>query len=111
MSSWKETVQLIAEEAFDEYGNNTEEAENYIFESVNYCEDVIISYYSYQTIFDAQQTDYLTFEEAKNKLGDIKQYEDLDDIIKQLAFNIIYSKAIEYYNHKAEEEKEAIYDA
>lgn len=111
MSKWEITAKEIAEEAFDEYKNNEEDAMDFIWESVDGCEDVIYTAEAYETVNDARITDYKTFEEANIELietgeNEIRKGETIDDIITKIAFLIINRKAIDYYYEilKAKEE-------
>ena len=99
---WQETALEIAKEAFDQYKDDEEEAIDFIWESVDGCENVIYTAEAYETVNDAWTTDYKTFEAANIELiemgsNQIGKGETIDDLITRLAFLIVNRKAIDYY--------------
>jgi len=116
MSDWKETAQLLAEEAWEQFKDNEDKAEEFIWESVDGCAEVIYTAEAYEVVCDARVHDYDTFETANDTLRDtegdkIHEGESVDDIITRLAFCIVYTQAMECYwelvnKHKEEEEEE-----
>ena len=102
MSMWEATARDIAEWAWEEFKDNEEEAINFIWESVDGCENVIYTAEAYETVSDARVTDYYTFEAANIELIEIGsdhigKGETIDDLITRLAFLIVNRKAIDYY--------------
>ena len=108
---WQETALEIAKEAFDQYKDDEEEAIDFIWESVDGCENVIYTNEAYETVSDARVTDYYTFEAANIELIEIGsdhigKGETIDDLITRLAFLIVNRKAIDYYYSILKEKKE-----
>lgn len=121
--SWKETAQLIAEDAWEQFKDNEEAAIEFIEESVDGCAEVIYTAKAYDVVCSAASCDYETFEIADNELRDtggdrIYDGETVDDIITRLAYWIIHTEAMDHYwklvkehEEKEEDNEEAIYDA
>ena len=123
MSDWKETAQLFAEDAWEQFKDNEDKAEEFIWESVDGCAEVIYTAEAYEVVCDARVHNYNTFEIANDNLQDTGGYriydgETIDDIITRLAYWIIHTEAMDHYWELVEEHKEkerdneeAVYDA
>jgi len=108
MKSWEETAVIIAEEAIKSCGNNKQEADRFIFLEAHDCNEVKHSTLSYQAILDALFTDHKALEEAKKQMRNVyKASPCLEHTARSLVLAMIYNEAIEYYNKKAKEVKEA----
>ena len=97
MSMWEITAKEIGEEAWEEFGDDRRGAERFIYESVMGCEDVNFIQNAYENVSWTRRNNNLLFYKAKSKLSKI-QGKDLDDIMIELAFLIIYERAMEYYH-------------
>jgi hypothetical protein len=102
--SWIETAIEIAGSAFYGY-DDPEEAIRHIRERVEMCPDVVLMAKVYDTIEDARVRASDIYSKAREQLIKEKPQpnETMDDMVKRLAFWIIYTKAVEYYKYMKEE--------
>lgn len=100
--SWKETAQIIAEDALAECGDNEEQAIEYIEEYTGWCSEVINTAESYKTVYEAFTNDNKTFNIAKDILENMTKENDeltfsIDKIIENLAYWIMHTEAMNCY--------------
>lgn len=104
MLSWIETAIEIAGSAFYGY-DDPEEAIKHIRYRAERCPDAVLTPMIYDTIEDARTKAPDIYNKAREQLVKEKpqQNETMDEIVKRLAFWIIYTKAVEYYRYIMEE--------
>ncbi len=98
--SWIETAVEIAGSAF--YGHDDpEEAIKHIRYRVERCPDAVLTPMIYDTIEDARTRAPDIYNKAREQLVKEKPQlnETMDDMVKRLAFWIIYTKAVEHYKY------------
>jgi hypothetical protein len=108
---WEQTAIEIGEEAAQEHGNNIDEAMDYIHESVDGNEHVIITKKAWETVFDARFNNtsildiyYMAYADLIDTEGDkLQASENLDDVISRLAYWIMYNRASMAYEAMFEE--------
>jgi hypothetical protein len=110
MSSWEETAERIAKEAWEECRNNEEEAMNYIYEEANNCSEISYTGNAFDVVLDAGDNDKQTYIKAGDALSDtegdrIAKHETFDDVVFRMAYWIIATKALDYYKQIIEEEE------
>jgi len=102
--SWIETAVEIAGSAFYRY-DDPEEAIRHIRYRAERCPDAVLTPMIYDTIEDAIKKAPDIYDKACEQLvkEKLQSNETMDDIVKRLAFWIIYTKAVEYYRYIMEE--------
>lgn len=102
--SWIETAVEIAGSAFYRH-DDPEEAIKHIRYRVERCPDAVLTPDIRHTIEDARTRAPDIYNKAREQLvkEKLQSNETMDDIVKRLAFWIIYTKAVEHYQYIMEE--------
>lgn len=95
---WEQVAIEIGEEAARKYGSNIDESMEYINESVDSSEHVIITAKAWETVFDARTNATEVFDMSHDNLIDtegntIQPGEDIDSLMTRLAYWIMYNRA------------------
>lgn len=96
---WEQTAIEIGEEAAQEHKNNIDEAMDYIHESVDSSEHVIITKKAWETVLDARTNATEVFDMSHDNLIDTEGNtiqpgeEDIDSLMTRLAYWIMYNRA------------------
>lgn len=108
---WQKEAKDIAEEAFAKYGKNDEAAKEFMYEHIWNCSCLSYTDRAYAIVYDASDSDIDVFYRAGGALdevGDneisIKNNETFDDVVLRMAYWIVLTKAIDYYNQLVKEE-------